>query len=104
MDCKNAYLMQNIPYVLCRIENQPDGKDRRELFHAMCIHQEECPRQNCHKLTPGWVSCVKLARTPQDGARVAFGAETTTRTAVRKSAQRGARKPKTQEDKPKDEK
>lgn len=101
MDCYHAYMQKKIPYVLCDKENIPSGYDRRELFHAVCIHQAACPRQNCHKLTPDWPSCLKLreipTEEPRDGAGVAFVAEEHTDMPEAKTPQKRTRKPKSEE-------
>ena len=60
MECKNAYMLGRIPYVLCRKEASPQENDRKSIFHAMCAHQAACPAQNCHKLTGSWPQCAKL--------------------------------------------
>lgn len=60
MECKYAYMKQHIDYVLCKKEPEPDRHDRRKLFHAMCGHQVNCPKENCHKLTSSWRNCAKL--------------------------------------------
>lgn len=65
MECKFAYLKQNIDYVLCRKEPEPNPIDRKSVAHAVCVHQEHCPKTNCHKLTSGWVGCLKLQIVPQ---------------------------------------
>lgn len=101
MDCKNAYMKDKIPYLLCSKENIPTGYDRKELFHAVCIHQAHCPRQNCHKLTPDWKSCIKLreirSEKPQDGAEVAFVADRGMDTPEKKTPQKRTRAPKAKE-------
>ena len=101
MDCKHAYLKDKIEYVLCDKENIPSGYDRRELFHAVCIHQAACPRQNCHKLTPDWPSCLKLheipTEKPQENAGVAFVAEAGDGSGEKKTPQKRTRKPKSEE-------
>lgn len=65
MDCRFAYMKQDIEYVLCKKEPTPSRQDRTALFHAMCGHQAHCPKQNCHKLTASWKRCVKLAERNQ---------------------------------------
>lgn len=97
MECKFAYTQPNIPYVLCKKENVPTGYDRKELFHAVCIHQVHCPKQNCHRLTAEWKTCMKLAEKPQNGAGVAFVAEASVGGATKKTPQKRTRKPKTEE-------
>ena len=97
MDCKHAYLKDKIPYLLCDMENIPSGYDRRELFHAVCLHQAECPQHNCHKLTPAWPSCLKLreipTEKPQESAGVAFVSDEGVDTATKKAPQKRTRKP-----------
>jgi hypothetical protein len=53
-------MKQHIPYVLCDKEPEPKRTDREKLFHSMCAHQVNCPRENCHKLTASWHNCAKL--------------------------------------------
>ena len=65
MECPHAYLERNIDYVLCNKEPKPNPYDRKALFHSVCAHQAECPKQNCHKLTASWIKCVKLAEANQ---------------------------------------
>lgn len=60
MECKFAYMKQHIDYVLCSKEPEPDRHNRTAVFHAMCGHQVNCPKENCHKLTATWRNCVKL--------------------------------------------
>ena len=60
MECKYAYTKQHIDYVLCSKEPEPSRHDREKLFHAMCGHQVNCPKQSCHKLSATWRQCVKL--------------------------------------------
>lgn len=101
MDCKHAYLKEKIPYLLCDKEAEPSGYDPKELFHAVCIHQSHCPKENCHKLTPSWPSCIKLReirhQTPQESAGVAFVAESGDGSAAKKAPQKRTRKPKSEE-------
>lgn len=77
MDCKNAYLKNNIPYILCKLEREPIRQNPAEIAHAVCVHQAHCPKENCHKLTAGWLKCTKLAvkqaEKPQEAAQQAFG-------------------------------
>lgn len=101
MDCKHAYMQKKIPYVLCDKEAIPSGYDRKELFHAVCIHQAHCPTQNCHKLTPEWTSCIKLreirAEKPQESAGVAFVADEGMNTTTKKAPQKRTRKPQSED-------
>lgn len=101
MECDFAYIQKNIPYVLCKKEAVPTGADRKELFHAVCIHQIHCPAQNCHKLTAEWPKCFKLrekaAQKPQEGVRAAFVPEGAVDTEAEKTTRKRARKPKTEE-------
>lgn len=93
MDCKYAYMKDKIPYVLCRKEVTPTGYDRKELFHAVCPHQEHCPKLNCHKLTPSWMNCFKLRQSAQDGTGVAFVADAQQPGGAQKTPSRSRRKP-----------
>lgn len=66
MECKFAYMKQHIDYVLCKKEPEPGRHDREKLFHAICGHQVDCPKENCHKLTANWRNCTKLVeREPE---------------------------------------
>lgn len=64
MECSHAYLKKDIDYVLCDKEPEPSRYNRVQLFHAVCAHQVECPREHCHKLSGSWVNCVKLDMRP----------------------------------------
>ena len=75
MECPHAYLERNIDYVLCDKEPKPNPHDRKSLFHSVCAHQAECPKQNCHKLTSSWISCVKLAEANQKAYDEVFDEE-----------------------------
>lgn len=97
MECKHAYLDRNIDYVLCDKEPNPNPFDRKELFHAICAHQAHCPKQNCHKLTAGWLNCVKLAEKPQKGAGESFAAEVSVPEEAPKRRSRKARATKSEE-------
>lgn len=68
MECPHAYLKQNIDYVLCKKEPEPDGRDLKALFHAVCPHQVACPKRNCHLLSANWGRCVKLAERPSEAS------------------------------------
>ena len=63
MECEHAYIERSIDYVLCDKEPKPNRLDRASVFHAVCTHQAHCPKENCHKLTPSWLSCLKLAES-----------------------------------------
>ena len=97
MECKNAYTQPKIPYVLCRKEKTPTGFDRTELFHAVCIHQVHCPKQNCHKLTPEWKDCFKLAEKPQEAAQAAPEKAASVEPEAQKAPQRGRKQAKTED-------
>lgn len=66
MLCKYAYTKQNIDYILCRKEPEPSRFDREKLFHAVCAHQVDCPKQSCRKLSANWERCAKLAQPRQE--------------------------------------
>ena len=65
MDCPFAYEKKNIDYILCKKEPEPSRNDRAKLFHAMCAHQVDCPKQSCRKLSSNWGRCAKLRATPK---------------------------------------
>lgn len=60
MDCKNAYLLNGVDYILCRKVQKPDAKDRKAVAHALCAHQKFCPQKGCHTMEAGWESCKRL--------------------------------------------
>ena len=97
MDCKNSYLKQKIPYLLCKLEPEPTGYNKKELFHAVCAHQAHCPKENCHKNTPGWVNCIKLREKPQEAVQERFDEAVQEPQEEQKVARRRTRKPKTEE-------
>lgn len=97
MDCKFAYLKDKIEYLLCRKEAEPDVFDRAGIAHSVCIHQVHCPRQNCHKNSPGWVNCAKLAEKPEKPAPRQIEAEPVAEPAEKKSSSNRRRKAKTED-------
>jgi len=92
MDCKYAYLKRGIPYLLCQMEPEPTGYDKTSLFHAVCPHQAHCPKENCHKNTPGWERCAKLARKPQEAAQQPFAGAVQTEPEAEKPRQRSRKR------------
>lgn len=93
MECKFAYLREDVPYVLCKKEPEPSRNDRTALFHAVCGHQAECPKVNCHRLTASWVNCTKLRDKPQNAVGATSAAATAEDEPKAKTAQKGRRKP-----------
>ena len=97
MECPHAYMKQHIDYVLCKKEPEPNRHDRERLFHAVCGHQVNCPKQNCHKLSAGWQNCVKLREAPQSAPDEVFTNEVQTPDEETKKPARSRKKPKTDE-------
>lgn len=97
MECKYAYMKSDIEYVLCNKEPTPTRHDRTALFHAMCGHQAHCPRQNCHKLTPSWKNCVKLAERNSAAYESVFSEPIAEPEEVAEKPKRSRRKPKAEE-------
>lgn len=97
MECKFAYLKHDIDYVLCKKEPVPARADKTALFHAVCGHQAHCPKENCHKLTASWPSCVKLADKPQNDAGEPFAEEVPVQEEAPKKRSRRATQPKNEE-------
>lgn len=97
MDCKYAYMKDNIEYVLCKKEPTPNRLDRTAVFHSMCAHQVDCPKRKCHKLSASWERCAKLAvrnRKAYDSVFHEDGAEAAEAPGKPKKTRR---KPKTEE-------
>jgi len=94
MDCVHAYLKQNIPYILCRLEKEPSRENRADIAHAACAHQAHCPKENCHKLTPAWVNCGKLGekatQKPQKAAEERNATKATIATPKKKVAHKAS--------------
>lgn len=97
MECRYAYMKQNIDYVLCKKEPEPTRYDREKLFHAVCAHQVHCPRENCHKLSAGWMHCAKLAEKRQEAYSDVFPGMVSEPDEELKPAAKGRRKAKTGE-------
>lgn len=97
MECTHAYLRKDIEYLLCDFEPQPSRANRPSLFHAVCAHQAHCPKQNCHKNTPSWVNCAKLAEKPQDDAGERFDEAVSTQEEATEKRTRRATKPESEE-------
>ena len=97
MDCKHSYLKPKIPYLLCRLEPEPSGYNKSELFHAVCGHQAHCPKENCHKNTPGWVNCIKLREKPQEAPQERFDEAVQEPEEAPKAPRKRTRKPKSEE-------
>lgn len=98
MECKFAYMKPHIDYVLCKKEPEPNRHDRERLFHSMCGHQVNCPKENCHKLSAGWQNCVKLREAPRSAPDEVSASEVQkTPDEETKKPARSRRKPKTDE-------
>lgn len=66
MDCKHAYLMRGIDYVLCDFDPRPNPKNKRDVCHAMCAHQKYCGSIMRCALLPSWIECARLHVVPQN--------------------------------------
>lgn len=97
MDCPHAYLKRDIDYLLCDFEPTPSKADRTKLYHAVCGHQAHCPKQNCHKNTSSWSSCVKLAVRPQDAAEAQIGEDVSVPEEAPKKRTRRATQPQSED-------
>lgn len=97
MECEFAYTKKNIDYVLCKKEPEPTRFDREKLFHAVCAHQVECPKKQCHKLSAGWEKCVKLAESHQAAYESVFDEGVQTPTEAPKRTTRTRRKPQSED-------
>ena len=97
MECKYAYMKQHIDYVLCKKEPEPGRHDREKLFHAICGHQVNCPKENCHKLSAGWQNCMKLREAPQSAPKEVSANEVQTPGEGTKKSARNRRKPQADE-------
>lgn len=97
MECPHAYMKQHIDYVLCNKEPEPTRYDREKLFHAVCAHQVECPKQNCHKLSAGWERCAKLAEAQKTAYEEVFSEPTVEPDEALETPKKGRRKAKTEE-------
>lgn len=60
MDCKHAYFLDGVPYVLCDFEGHPRTKKNNEVAPRMCPYQRFCPNIRACALLPEWVNCHKL--------------------------------------------
>lgn len=58
-ECPHAYSKDNIPYILCRREVEPNPNNQKEISHSACPHQRFCGTKRCTVLTPMWVGCLK---------------------------------------------
>ena len=97
MECKYAYTKPNIDYVLCKQEPEPTRYDREKLFHAVCPHQVHCPKENCHKLSAGWIRCTKLREQSTETYDDLFPTMIQDPDEALKPARKSRRKAKTQE-------
>lgn len=97
MECRHAYIERNIDYVLCDKEPKPNPHDRTELFHAVCGHQVQCPRENCHKLSSSWLYCVKLAEANQRAYDEVFDEEVSVQEEAPKKRTQRTRKPQSED-------
>lgn len=81
-ECKKAYSIDGIPYIVCGLAPRPASNDKSTLYHSLCPYQRFCGEKRCAVLLPEWRSCKRLAsQTPQETARTeapATGASITT--------------------------
>jgi len=60
MECKHAYIKENINYVLCDCDGKPEKYDLKNITPIMCNYQRFCPKVNQCALLPTWRECKKL--------------------------------------------
>lgn len=88
MDCKHAYFLDGVQYVLCDCEGQPKKKKLDEITKHMCGYQRFCPNIRACALLPEWVNCSKLRKgePPAEPATPAVTKKTTSERAKKKKA------------------
>lgn len=84
MECKHAYKMRGVRYILCEKTGRPDAENPMEVAHAMCGHQRFCPDAHCCTLLPTWRECMRLRETPQNSAQEQRQPEATQNRAAKK--------------------
>lgn len=60
LECKHAYFMDGIEYVLCNKEKKPEKTTLKECAKAMCLYQRYCPQVRACALKPEWRECNKI--------------------------------------------
>lgn len=88
-ECREAYAMDGIPYIVCAREPKPTGTDKQAMYHALCPYQRFCGEKRCAVLLPEWTRCKKnAAAKAQEAARAPLTPDTTTEPPKKKSAQK----------------
>lgn len=67
-ECKKAYSIDGIPYIVCGIEPRPTSNDKSNLYHSLCPYQRFCGEKRCAVLLPAWRHCKKIACQPPQEA------------------------------------
>lgn len=58
-ECKHAYEIDGVNYLLCDREARPTPGDMKAVSHATCPHQRFCASRRCAVLLPVWKDCFK---------------------------------------------
>lgn len=88
-ECREAYGMDGIPYIVCAREPKPTGTDKQAMYHALCPYQRFCGEKRCAVLLPEWTRCKKnAAAKAQEAARAPLTPGTTAEPPKKKSAQK----------------
>lgn len=88
-ECREAYAMDGIPYIVCAREPKPTGTDKQAMYHALCPYQRFCGEKRCAVLMPEWTRCKKnAAAKAQEAARAPLMPDTTAEPPKKKSAQK----------------
>lgn len=88
-ECREAYAMDGIPYIVCARELKPTGTDKQAMYHALCPYQRFCGEKRCAVLLPEWTRCKKnAAAKAQEAARAPLTPDTTAEPPKKKSAQK----------------
>lgn len=88
-ECREAYGMDGIPYIVCAREPKPTGMDKQAMYHALCPYQRFCGEKRCAVLLPEWTRCKKnAAAKAQEAARAPLPPDTTAEPPKKKSAQK----------------
>lgn len=88
-ECREAYGMDGIPYIVCAREPKPTGTDKQAIYHALCPYQRFCGEKRCAVLLPEWTRCKKnAAAKAQEAARAPLTPDKTAEPPKKKSAQK----------------
>lgn len=89
-ECKHAYEMVGIPYIMCGRESKPSAMERRDMYHSLCPYQRFCGKRQCAVLLPEWTRCKKnAAEAAQKAEETALHDGAAASTPKKKSAQKG---------------